>query len=84
MIFTHLGEQWLDGWMEGNAFVCWVIHPSPWEVERKVFESASLPLNIQDNQDHPFSHCLSEMRRDAKRIARGTSVTNEGNQQRQM
>ena len=24
MTFTHLGEQWLDEWMNDNAFVCWV------------------------------------------------------------
>lgn len=29
MTFTHLGEQWLDRWMEQNAFVCWVTHPAP-------------------------------------------------------
>ena len=33
MTLTHLGEQWLDKWMEQNAFVCWAAHPSPWDVE---------------------------------------------------
>ena len=84
MTFTHLGEGWLDDWMEENAFVCWVKHPAPWEVEKEVIESLSLPLNIQDNQHHPFSRTLSEMRQEAKRIARGTPVSNESNQQRQM
>ena len=32
LTFTHLGEQWLDGWMEKNAFVCWVEHPTPWDM----------------------------------------------------
>ena len=84
MTFTHLGEGWLDDWMEENAFVCWVKHPAPWEVEKEVIESLSLPLNIQDNQHHPFSRTLSEMRQEAKRIARGTPISNESNQQRQM
>ena len=24
MTFTHNGEQWLDNWLESNAFVCWL------------------------------------------------------------
>jgi|TARA_B100001750_G_C15342520_1_gene512993 hypothetical protein len=84
MTFTHLGEGWLDDWMESNAFVCWVTHPSPWEIEREIIESVSLPLNIQDNKHHPFSKTLSEMRSEAKRFARETSIANESNQQRQM
>ena len=84
MTFTHLGEGWLDDWMESNAFVCWVTHPSPWEIEREIIESVSLPLNIQDNRHHPFSETLSEMRSEAKRFARETSIANESNQQRQM
>jgi hypothetical protein len=84
LTFTHLGEQWLDAWMEENAFVSWVPHPSPWQIEREIFESVSLPLNIQDNQHHPFTKTLSDMRREAKRIARETPIANEDNQQRQM
>jgi len=32
--FTNLGEQFLDQWMEDNAFVCWVEHDEPWELEK--------------------------------------------------
>lgn len=84
MTFTHLGECWLDEWMEENAYVCWVTHPKPWEIEADIIESFSLPLNIQDNRHHPFSQTLSEMRRQAKRIARETPIANESNQKRQM
>ena len=28
MTLTHAGEMWLDKWIEQNAFVCWVPHPS--------------------------------------------------------
>ena len=31
MTFTHNGEQWLDAWMEKNAYVFWVEHETPWE-----------------------------------------------------
>jgi hypothetical protein len=82
MTFTHLGEQWLDDWLEENAFVCWVEHPKPWELEQELLTSLSLPLNIQDNQHHPFSAELSEMRKSAKRLARETAIAQEGNQQR--
>lgn len=43
LTFTHLGEQWLDDWMEQNAHVCWIEHPEPWRFERDIFESVSLP-----------------------------------------
>ena len=36
MTFTHLGEVWLDEWMEENAFVCWVQHPAPWGLRRRL------------------------------------------------
>lgn len=83
MTFTHLGEQWLDSWMEENALVCWVTHPVPWEVEKGIFETVSLPLNIQDNKDQVFVDVLSDMRTNAKKQAREMPVANEGNQQRQ-
>jgi hypothetical protein len=24
---THSGEQWVDRWMDENAFVTWIEHP---------------------------------------------------------
>jgi len=82
LTFTHQGEQWLDGWMERNACVCWMEHPEPWTIERAFLETVSLPLNIQDNRHHSFSAQLSEIRTNAKREARLKPIANEGNQQR--
>ena len=36
MTLTHNGEQWLDDWMDKNAFVFWVEHQSPWELEEEL------------------------------------------------
>ena len=80
--FTHLGEQWLDNWMENNAYVCWVENERPWEIEKEIMTKVSLPLNIQGNEDHPFSKILSQLRVNAKHDARKTPIANEDNQQR--
>lgn len=84
MTLTHLGEQWLDAWMEENAFVCWVEHPEPWTVEAELLQTLSLPLNIQDNQHHPFVQELRRFRAEAKASARAEAIANEGNQQRRI
>ena len=84
MTFTHLGEQWLDEWMSDNAFVCWVENNKPWEIEKGIFNTVSLPLNIQDNDHHQFSKTLSKMRTKSKQNARETSIAREDNLQRQM
>ena len=82
MTFTHLGERWLDDWMERNALVCWTEHPEPWLMEHELLAAHSLPLNIQDNRHHPIFATLSAKRQEAKRLARETPVAQEGNQQR--
>lgn len=84
MTFTHLGEQWLDEWMEENAFVCWTEHPTPWELEEELLETLSLPLNIKGNKDHVFANSLSQLRKDAIKEAKVMPVANEDNQQRRM
>jgi hypothetical protein len=84
LTFTHLGEQWLDDWMEHNAFVCWIEHPTPWELEDELLGTLSLPLNIKGNKDHLFADSLSQLRKDAIKQARETPVANEGNQHRRM
>jgi hypothetical protein len=84
MTFTHLGEQWLDSWMEENAFVVWVKHPAPWELEDELLASLSLPLNIKGNADHLFAGELSQLRKEAIKQAREMPIANEGNQQRRM
>lgn len=84
MTFTHLGEQWLDGWMEKNAFVGWVEHIAPWKLEDELLGTVSLPLNVKGNNDHIFANELSRMRKEAIRRAREMPVANEDNQQRRM
>jgi hypothetical protein len=71
---TKDGESWLNEWMEENAFVCWVKHQAPWEVESELFEKVSLPLNIQGNRHHPFAKPLSEMRCLARQKAKGMPI----------
>ena len=44
MTFTHLGEQWLDHWMEENTRISWILDPEPWVLEENMFKSVSLPL----------------------------------------
>jgi len=80
--FTHLGEQWIDRWMEANAFVTWVTHSAPWEVEAGLFKNLSLPLNIQDNDHHPFAKQLSNLRKEAKKNAEGMPIADESNETR--
>jgi hypothetical protein len=70
--------------MEQNAFVCWVEHPSPWQVEASVFRALSLPLNLQDNDHHQFKIELGRLRKDAKSSARLERIAREDNQQRRM
>ena len=82
MTFTHLGEQWLDDWMEKNAFVCWLEHSAPWGLEEELLETVSLPLNIKDNNDHIFAIELSRLRKEAVTRARAMPVANEDNQRR--
>lgn len=84
MTFTHLGEQWLDAWMDQNALVCWLEHPEPWLLEHDLMLEHSFPLNIHDNRHHPFCGMLSQIRQAAKQQARNLAIANEGNQQRTM
>lgn len=64
------GEAALSGWMAANALVSWVEHPRPWEAEEALIRSASLPLNLQGNQRHPFHSHLTVIRATAKERAR--------------
>jgi hypothetical protein len=74
---THPGEQWLDNWMQENAFVCWVASPKPWESERDVLENISCPLNIQGNSHNEFSRQLKTLRVQAIGEARRLDVAVE-------
>ena len=77
MTFTHNGEQWLDAWMEKNAYVFWVEHETPWELEEDLLSALSLPLNIQGNRSHPFAIELNRLRKEAIRNARELPIADE-------
>ncbi len=83
MTFTHAGEQWLDAWLEDNAYVSWEICEEPWNIEEKVFEQTVLPLNLKGNQ-HPFKETLSVMRKHAIQNARILDIATEAGLQRQV
>jgi hypothetical protein len=70
----HEGEDKLSEWMSENAYVTWVVHPEPWKVEDFAIGRLSLPLNLRDNEKHPFHHTLTSIRRQAKRKARAYSI----------
>ena len=52
--------------MAENAFVTWLQHPAPWEIEGELIRELRPPLNLADNSHHSFHGQLSQLRRDAK------------------
>ena len=79
---THAGEQYLDEWMQKNAFVAWIVHPKPWTIEKTLMCEISCPLNIQDNHHKPFAAVLNKMRKESLQRARALPIANEHNQKR--
>lgn len=59
---TRAGEARLTEWMAAHARVCWSVHPRPWEIEKELIRSLSLPLNLQHNESHPFHDDLTDRR----------------------
>lgn len=76
MTFTHLGEQWLDHWMEENTRISWILDPEPWVLEENMFKSVSLPLNLKGNE-HVFKNTLSTLRKESIHQARMLEIVNE-------
>ena len=66
----HEGEERLSAWMSENALVTWAVHPQPWEPEKQLIGSVSLPLNLDQNRNHVHYGNLSALRRAAKQRAR--------------
>jgi hypothetical protein len=79
MTLTHNGEQWLDAWMEKYAYVFWVEHENPWELEEDLLSTLSLPLNIQGNRSHPFAKELNRLRKEAIHNARELPIAEKLN-----
>jgi hypothetical protein len=63
-------ERKVSEWMACNAFVTWLETPEPWNVEAAMMRAVSLPLNLDQNRNHPFHAALSAMRREARQRAR--------------
>ena len=76
MTFTHLGEQWLDEWMEKNTRISWILDPEPWVIEENIFKIVSLPLNLKGNE-HSFKSILSNFRKMSIEQARILDIANE-------
>ena len=70
------GEEAISRWMDDNAFVIWVVHPRPWELESDVIRNLSLPLNLDQNKSHAFHSVLSQTRQQARQNAREKAVVN--------
>jgi hypothetical protein len=56
------GEQVLSAWMADNAFVNWVIHDCPWELEDDLIAAVDLPLNLEGNSRNQFHPVLTQTR----------------------
>jgi GIY-YIG catalytic domain len=67
--FTATGEAKLSEWMAENAAVCWTETSEPWPLESHLISAVPLPLNLDQNRNHPFHTTLSALRRDARRRA---------------
>lgn len=63
------GEGLLSEWMSQNAFVCWLEHPQPWQIEASLIAQYDLPLNLDQNKRNRFHPELSAARQRAKQRA---------------
>jgi hypothetical protein len=68
------GEQRLSEWLEDNARVAWLPCEAPWTVEAQLISTLHLPLNLEQNSRCGFHPALSQLRRDAKRLARDLPI----------
>jgi hypothetical protein len=74
LTFGPDGERKLSEWMADHARVCWVPIAQPWLAKAEVIARVDLPLNIDQNRDHPFHAHLSRLRAEARARARGRPV----------
>jgi hypothetical protein len=68
------GEAVLSRWMADHALVSWIATPEPWLLERELFKSLDLPLNLQDNSHNQFHRKLMEVRAAAEARAQALPV----------
>lgn len=69
-IFFGPGEKELDQWMAENALVSWITHPEPWIIEKQLITHLDVPLNLRDNDQHPFYSTLKALRDAGRQHAR--------------
>jgi len=62
-------EADLASWMAENATVAWRTMLNPWVGEADLISSLSLPLNLDQNNSHPFAARLRIVRSEARRRA---------------
>ena len=60
----------LSEWMGANAYVAWIVEPSPWLLEDYLIRILKPPLNLQGNENHPFYSTLSQKRKLSKQKAK--------------
>ena len=63
------GESVLSEWMAAHARVSFIEHPEPWLLEEELIAGLDLPLNLDQNNVHPFRPVLSGLRSAAKKRA---------------
>lgn len=68
------GETTLSAWMADHALVTWLVTPRPWTMESTLIERVSLPLNLDQNRNHPFHPVLSAKRAAARVQARALPI----------
>ena len=68
------GERLLSAWMAQHAFVSFVPHDRPRELEDQLIATLDLPLNLDGNSRNVFHGQLTETRRRAVASANGLPV----------
>lgn len=61
--FSKEDEYKLSCWLSQNAFVKFIAVEHPWEYEKSLIQSQSLPLNLEYNQNHVFYIKLKNIRK---------------------
>jgi hypothetical protein len=59
-------EMLLTLWLQQNARVSWIVENEPERLEKYLIGALPLPLNLDQNKNHPFYRELSELRRRAR------------------
>lgn len=74
MTFGKDGETQLTAWMAEHARVCWIQHPEPWTWETELITQLDLPLNLDQNKHNPFHPQLTDLRAQARNLARARPI----------